>query len=63
MTLADDMKVAADAVPIVAALAVAIAKLVDGTATAQDQLDALETAAEAVKAKMDALKFPNEANL
>jgi hypothetical protein len=56
----DGLKVAGDVIPVVAALAMAIAKIVDGSASEAEQLDALQTAAEAVKARMDALKFPNE---
>ncbi len=58
--IADGLKVAGDVVPVVAALALAIAKIVDGNSSAAEQLDALETAAEAVKARMDAIKFPDE---
>jgi len=62
MSIEDDLKIASEAIPVVAALAVAIAKIVDGKASSAEQLDALQTAAEAVKARMDALKFPNESN-
>jgi hypothetical protein len=63
-TIPSDMleavKIAEGTIPVVVALATAISKVMDQNATPEVQLDALQTAAEAVKRKMDQLKFPNE---
>ncbi len=56
------LEVAEDAIPIVRSLITAIVRIAvaDGE---EEQLAALQTAAEAVKARMDELKFPNEPNV
>ncbi len=61
MSSAED--VAIDSIPVVLALALAITKVVNAKEDAAAQLDALQTAAEALKARMDELKFPTESKL
>jgi hypothetical protein len=61
-TTEDNLQIAekvAESLPAIALLAGAIVKLV-AAKNPQEELDALQSAAEAVKARMDALKFPNE---
>ncbi len=64
MTTASDIEQAVrttgDVVSVVSALALAIVKITSAESSDAEQLDALQTAAEAVKARMDALKFPDE---
>lgn len=56
----EDTSLAAESIPVVIALALAITKVVEAKTDSAAQLDALQTAAEAVKRRMDQIKFPNE---
>lgn len=53
-------EIAGESIPVILVLVGAIAKILSAKGNSAAQLDALQTAAEAVKAQMDKLKFPNE---
>ncbi len=63
MSTGDDLlkgtEIAIGSIPVVLSLVEAITKVVNAKEDAAAQLDALQTAAEAVKYRMDQLKFPN----
>lgn len=56
----DDTSIVTDSIPVVLALVTAITNVVNAKEDAAKQLDALETAAEAVKKRLDEIKFGNE---
>lgn len=58
----DTEDLAAESIPVVLALVLAIIRLAKAKEDPQKQLDALMDAAEAVKERMDEVKFPNEVN-
>lgn len=60
MTIFDDVEVTAESIPVILALVKAISAIVNAKEDASKELDALETAAEAVKKRADQLKFPSE---
>ncbi len=53
-------EIAIGSIPAVLSLVEAITKLVNAKEDPAAQLDALQTASEAVKLRMDQLKFPDE---
>ena len=57
----DASDIALENIPIVLALLTAIIKIVNAKEDERKQLDALQDAAEAVKERMDEVKFPEEA--
>lgn len=59
----DDVEIAEGSIPVVLALVAAVTKIVNAKEDTATQLDALETAAEAVKRRLDQLKFPNESEV
>jgi hypothetical protein len=64
VTLEDDIVIAgriAQTLPVILALVKAIEVLVSTDSDSKAQLAAMETAAEAMKLRMDQLKFPAEA--
>lgn len=64
MTAVDDAieaaKIGVETVPLVLALVGAITQVVNAQQDPDAQYDALATAAEAIKKRMDELKFPEE---
>lgn len=59
----DASDVAVESIPIVLALLTAIVRVINAKEDPQKQLDALMSAAEAVKERMDEVKFPNESKV
>ena len=59
MSLSDDVKLGVESIPLIVVLAQAIVKVVNAKSPTEE-LDALMDASEAMKFRMDQLKFPNE---
>ena len=57
------MSLATESLPVVIELVATLAKIVNANGDKTAELDALESAAEALKLRMDQLKFPNESKL